>query len=129
MAAACCGDERSHPWGDRWPPLYGNFADRAAKPHIPAWVGISNYDDAYVVTCPVTQSGGNEWGIFGLAGNAWEWCEDWLGTGQKHKVRHGGGWSYTTEADTRIATRGMDRPEVKFDTIGFRVVVALKRDR
>jgi formylglycine-generating enzyme required for sulfatase activity len=52
-----CGDNRKYPWGNSMPPKYGNYS-----------VG----DDGFVVTCPVEKSGMNEWGLYGVGGNAAE---------------------------------------------------------
>jgi len=123
-ACARCGDRRRYPWGDGWPPAYGNFSDLTARKELPDWQGIAHYDDGYVVTCPVSQSGTNEWGLLGLAGNVWEWCLDWYDEPHRYKTRRGAAWDFDTEADLRVEHRGFDRPDARYDTIGFRVVAA-----
>jgi len=125
-AFARCGDDRTYPWGDDWPPKYGNYSDLTARRKLTEWQGIRGYDDGFVVTCPVTQSGINEWGIGGLAGNAWEWCSDWYDAEKTRKVRRGGSWDFDTRPNLRIDARGFDYPDSRYDTIGFRVVVAKK---
>ena len=126
IAAAKCGTERKYPWGDEWPPKYGNYGDRSAKEALPDSGDIAGYEDGFPVTCPVDKSGSNELGVFGLAGNAWEWCEDWYGTTRRYKVRHGAAWDCGKEAALRIETQGFDRPDAAYETVGFRVVVARK---
>lgn len=123
-AFAGCGDGRRYPWGNAWPPLYGNLSDLSARRELTNWRGIDRYDDGFAVTCPVMRSGVNEWGIYGLAGNAWEWCSDWSDQDRMFKVRRGGSWDFDTEENLRIESRGFDRPEAKYDTVGFRVVLA-----
>jgi formylglycine-generating enzyme required for sulfatase activity len=120
---ARCGGRRIYPWGNAWPPAYGNFSDLAARRSLSDWSGIRGYDDGFPVTCPVTQSGANEWGLYGMAGNVWEWCEDWYDASKKYKVRRGGGWDFDTQDALRVDARGFDRPEAKYDTIGFRLVI------
>ena len=122
--AARCGDRRTYPWGDAWPPAYGNFSDLAARRGLSDWSGIRGYDDGYPVSCPVTASGANEWGICGMAGNAWEWCDDWYDSSKKYKVRRGGGWDFDKQDSLRVDYRGFDRPGARYDTIGFRLVVS-----
>ena len=123
IAFARCGDSRTYPWGNKWPPLYGNYSDLTAKEKFAAWNGIKGYKDGYAVTCPVFDSGANEWGIHGLAGNVWEWCEDWYDASKQYKVRHGGSWDFDEEPSLHIQARGFDRPKARYDTIGFRVVL------
>lgn len=128
MNAALCGTERKYPWGSNWPPLYGNYSDLSAKKTFSEWQGIANYDDGFPATAPVTQSGTNEWGLCGLGGNVWEWCEDWYGKDKQYKVRHGGGWDFDVKASLSINYRGFDRPSTKQDTIGFRVIIAKRSE-
>jgi formylglycine-generating enzyme required for sulfatase activity len=120
------GDNRKYPWGNTWPPTYGNFSDLTAREHLADWHGITGYNDGYAVTCPVVKSGANEAGIYGLAGNVWEWCDDWFDSDKKYKVRHGGSWDFDEKPSLAILFRGFDRPELKDDTIGFRLVVSPK---
>lgn len=121
---ARCGDRRIYPWGNAWPPAYGNFSDLTARRDLTDWSGIRGYDDGYPVSCPVTASGVNEWGIYGMAGNVWEWCQDWYDSSKKYKVRRGGGWDFDPQENLRVDARGFDRPAAKYDTIGFRLVVS-----
>lgn len=121
---AQCGENRIYPWGNSMPPKYGNYSDSSLKTQIADWQGINNYTDGHIVTCNVADSGSNEWGVFGLAGNVWEWCNDWYDNSYSYKVLHGGSWDYDEEPMIRINARGFDRPDTRDDTIGFRVVAA-----
>ncbi len=125
---AACGESRRYPWGDEWPPLYGNHSDATARKNLSQWRGILGYDDGYTITCPVDNSGMSEWGIYGLAGNVWEWCDDWMNNSDRmFKIRKGGSWDFDTKNSLKITARGIDRPTARYDTIGFRVIVATKR--
>jgi formylglycine-generating enzyme required for sulfatase activity len=68
-----CGDEREYPWGNGMPPKYGNYYGQEANgvtgKTIPV---IPGFNDGFIVTCPVEKSGKNEWGLYGVGGNAWE---------------------------------------------------------
>ena len=70
----------------------------------------------------------NEWGIYGLAGNVWEWCSDWLDDkDRRYKLRKGGSWDFDPKSSLRVVAKGIDLPTAKYDTIGFRVIVAKKK--
>jgi len=120
-------DDRIYPWGDEWPPLYGNFSDMAAREHLAEWQGIRGYDDGHPVTCPVENSAMNESGVYGLAGNVSEWTMDWYDDEQQFKVRKGGSWDFDPRENLRITYRGLDRQTARYDTIGIRLVVANRR--
>jgi formylglycine-generating enzyme required for sulfatase activity len=122
---ARCGDNRIYPWGRTWPPEYGNYSDLSAREHLIEWRGIEGYDDGHVVTCDVRESGENPWGLFGMGGNAWEWCQDWFDAEKKYKVRAGGSWDFDRRENLRINAYGFDRPEARYDTIGFRVLISM----
>lgn len=121
---ARCGTRRKYPWGNAWPPKYGNYSDLSARRSLSEWKGVRGYDDGFPVTCPVDQGGTNEWGICGLGGNVWEWCSDWFGQDSKFKVRKGGSWDFDQRPNLEIAFRGFDRPDARYDTIGFRLAAS-----
>ena len=92
-------------------------------------------------TIPVGSFPPNAFGLYGMHGNVWEWCQDnwhsnyedapkdgsaWL-TGQRNKkVLRGGSWNFNPSF-CRSASRSFDVPERSFNYNGFRVVCRVPR--
>ena len=94
------------------------------------------------LTHPVGQMQSNAFGLYDMHGNVWEWCEDyyhgsysgaptdgspWLSGGDgKRQVLRGGSW--LDHATTlRSASRHPSEPEVRYKSIGLRVVAVARR--
>ena len=118
---AACGEDRLYPWGNDLPPKYGNFGNQEMFPDD---YNLGEYADPFVVTCPVDKSGANDWGLYGTAGNVWEWS-----SADRNGQRGVFGGSWTDAVDqalrTVVSSAFADPSVADFDSIGFRVILAL----
>ncbi len=96
--------------------------------------GSSNFNSGDTVPVGGYESGKSQFGLYDMAGNVWEWVNDWYSetyyqispesnptgpaTGQ-YRVLRGGSWHYNP-FDTRSQNRYANNPIVKLNTIGFR---------
>ncbi len=121
---AGCGDDRRFPWGNTWPPAYGNYADETAGRHLSRHVGrtISGYDDGHAHTAPVRESGRNDWGLYGVGGNMAEWTLEREGG---HYAARGGSWAHSVPSMLTIDYRiWVNEPSwVNISYLGFRLVL------
>jgi len=117
---------KDYPWGNQMPTFESGpvFARR--------WTDNSLSSPAQ----EVKKYPANGFGIYGMAGNALEWCSDWYKPGYyrespgknpqgpdigQKKVKRGGGWA-SPAVDIRAAARWSDLPSSNSTSAGFRCV-------
>jgi formylglycine-generating enzyme required for sulfatase activity len=125
-------DQQIYPWG--------NTLRVHGEHRCNIWQGEFPYtntaEDGYSGTCPVDAFPANDFGIYSVSGNTWEWCADWFGTEHgsaeqtnpigavsgSARVMKGGSFlchrSYCNRY--RVAARSSNTPDSSSSHLGFR---------
>lgn len=117
---ACRGGlkQKLYPWGNKLNPKGNHWAN--------IWQGdfpkVNTAEDGYVSTAPVDAFPQNNFGLYNMAGNVWEWTEDAWAVGTDLKVKKGGSylchqsycWRY------RCAARSHNTQDSSAGNLGFR---------
>lgn len=124
----------TYPWGDELVP--------GGRHRCNVWQGeFPSHDsgaDGYRGTAPVDAFAPNDYGLFNMTGNTWEWCSDWFGAEHRpgaHEAPTGPeagpgrvikGGSYLCHASYcnryRVAARTHNTPDSSTGHMGFRLV-------
>lgn len=135
-------EQKRYPWGDE---LHPN-----GKHVCNIWQGTfpskNTKKDGFLGTAPVHHYPANDFGLYQMAGNVWEWCSDWftpyaeLKGGLKNpqgpsqgqaRVMRGGSYlchkSYCNRY--RVAARSSNTPDSSTGNIGFRCVIDSKKNK
>ena len=125
--------QATYPWGDELTP--------GGEHRCNIWQGRfprhNTAEDGFRGTAPVGSFPPNGYGLYGVAGNAWEWCRDWFSADfhvegprenpegppeGKAKVMRGGSYlchrSYCNRY--RVAARSQNTPDSSTGNLGFR---------
>ena len=133
--AARAGSTTNYPWGN---------AIDCKKASYDGGPGSSCYYKtgrrSFRGTQPVGRYPPNEWGLYDMNGNVWQWCEDswhpdyrgapadgtaWQGGDESMSVLRGGAWNYRPSG-LRSADRNWLPKSARTDFLGFRVARPLE---
>jgi formylglycine-generating enzyme required for sulfatase activity/TolB-like protein len=134
---ACrAGSKTRFGFGDKDEDLfkYGNYCDKSNTNGF-QWQD-KDHNDGFDKTAPVGSLKPNDWGLYDMHGNVWEWCSDWYADSYANaksvdpagpdsgsgRVLRGGGWP-SGPLYCRSAFRDWDPPVSRHYNFGFRVVV------
>src|SRR5271169_2501890 len=135
--AARAGTKTSRFWGNNPDDAckYANVADISAKKRWKNWTAFY-CDDKFLVSSPVGSFQPNEFGLYDMLGNVWQWVEDvynssaytrlpknnpvYTGSGE-YRVERGGCWS-NGPLGIRVSNRVPLTPTFGHHALGFRLV-------
>jgi formylglycine-generating enzyme required for sulfatase activity len=128
-------EQRTYPWGDEILP--------GGSHRCNIWQGafpdLDLAEDGFSRPAPVRTSEPNGFGLYNMAGNAWEWCWDYAGTypdafqTDPHgpatdqgsgRVGRGGNWNFYA-TDCRNSYRYGNSPAYSASNIGFRCALSV----
>jgi formylglycine-generating enzyme required for sulfatase activity len=117
------GSKTKYYWGDKFDGKY-------------AWCGENSDRKTHIVGAREP----NDWGLYDMSGNVWEWCQDWYKHGYPsgeqvdpkgprrsiYRVTRSGSWILVSK-HCRSSVRGGGNPVSKRGDFGFRVVMEIER--
>jgi sulfatase modifying factor 1 len=126
-------EQKLYPWGDKLRPN-GEHRCNIWQGDFP---NDDTADDGYAGTSPAEAFPPNDFGLYSITGNTWEWCADWFSTGPDRaagtdhltgpatgeaRLMKGGSFlchkSYCNRY--RVAARTSNTPDSSTSNIGFR---------
>jgi formylglycine-generating enzyme required for sulfatase activity len=113
-------------WGDAWPPPLdaGNFAGEEARvDQTEPNNFVAGRKDAYPQLSPVGKFAANGAGLYDLAGNVLEWCEDRAEDQRQGRIARGGSWLNGDPETLAIEHRAVLPPRAGLNVVGFRCVL------
>ncbi|MFC7157533.1 formylglycine-generating enzyme family protein [Halomarina halobia] len=129
---------KRYPWGDQLT-LDGEHRCNIWQGEFPE---NNTGEDGYLATAPVNEYKPNDYDLYNVAGNVWEWCADWFDAeyhttdaydlvnptgppeGDQRVMRGGSHLCHRSWCNRyRVAARSKNTPDSSTSNIGFRCVV------
>ena len=108
--------KRVYPWGKAWPP-----PRRAGNYHPKLKI------DPYRHTAPVGSFLPNQFGLFDMGGNVWEWNQDHFEGSDDFRTLRGGSWRMFEASAMLTNKRIGNLAHIRLPGYGFRIVLAEKQ--
>lgn len=133
-------EQKTYPWGNELVPE-GNHRCNIWQGTFP---DENTEDDGYAGLAPADAFPSNEYGLYNVSGNVWEWCQDWFsrsypllrirdnpkgpGKGEAKIIRGGSYLCHKSYCNRyRVAARTANTPDTSTGNMGFRCVKDIKQ--
>lgn len=115
------------PWESDFPPRpkdkAGNYGDTSWTEKFSSEPGLKDYTDGFVTTAPVMTFKANQFGLYDMGGNVWEWVEDRWSAATTDPVLRGASF-YPYPRNSLLSSYRIHRPfNHRTNFAGFRVVL------